>query len=74
MSASDDEAARMCYRKKALAENYARAIVRREGGAVRAYQCPVCAFWHITKNSGGVNRAANSRNPQRTSLPAIRSG
>ncbi len=49
MSVNDDPAAVMCYRKKALPEDYAKTVAKRAAG-LRAYQCPICHFWHITND------------------------
>jgi len=49
MSAYDDPNARMCFRKKAMPENHARKVAARAEG-LRAYQCPLCCYWHVTND------------------------
>ena len=45
---------RMCFAKKSypsekFAKQVARDVLKKRGTALRAYQCPACALFHLTQ-------------------------
>lgn len=37
------------YRTEGIAEQVAEKVLRERGAKVRAYYCPVCLGWHLTR-------------------------